>query len=60
MPLNSEVAMHDPQAIRAVLPQALADTNLSLPGKQAGKVRDWYTARRPAAPVGDHGPAVGL
>ena len=43
MPLNSEVVMHDPQAIRAALPQALADTNLPLDGKQAGKVRDWYT-----------------
>lgn len=43
MPLNSEVAMHDPGAIRALLPRALADTNLPLPGKQSGKVRDWYS-----------------
>jgi phosphoribosylaminoimidazole-succinocarboxamide synthase len=43
MPLNADLAMHDPQAIRAALPQALADTNLPLPGKQSGKVRDWYT-----------------
>jgi len=43
MPLNSDVAMHDTQAIRAALPGALADTNLPLPGKQSGKVRDWYT-----------------
>jgi len=43
MSANSEIAMHDPQAIRAALPQALADTNLPLPGKQSGKVRDWYT-----------------
>jgi phosphoribosylaminoimidazole-succinocarboxamide synthase len=28
--------------IRARLPQALAETHLPLPGRQAGKVRDWY------------------
>ena len=28
--------------IRAVLPDALNETNLPLPGKQSGKVRDWY------------------
>ncbi len=28
--------------IRAVLPIALDETNLPLPGKQSGKVRDWY------------------
>src|SRR5512141_2611611 len=28
--------------IRQLLPLALNDTNLPLPGKQAGKVRDWY------------------
>ena len=43
MPLNSDVAMHDAQSIRAALPSALAETNLPLPGKQSGKVRDWYT-----------------
>ena len=42
MPLNSDIAMHSPQAIRGALPLALADTNLPLPGKQSGKVRDWY------------------
>jgi phosphoribosylaminoimidazole-succinocarboxamide synthase len=31
------------EEIRAVLPLALADTALPLPGKQSGKVRDWYT-----------------
>ena len=28
--------------IRALLPHALNETNLPLPGKQSGKVRDWY------------------
>ncbi len=28
--------------IRAVLPQAFDDSRLPLPGKQSGKVRDWY------------------
>ncbi|MCC6187655.1 MAG: phosphoribosylaminoimidazolesuccinocarboxamide synthase [Anaerolineales bacterium] len=28
--------------IRGRLPQALAETQLPLPGRQAGKVRDWY------------------
>jgi phosphoribosylaminoimidazole-succinocarboxamide synthase len=43
MPLNFEIAMHDPQAIRDALPLALADTNLPLAAKESGKVRDWYT-----------------
>jgi phosphoribosylaminoimidazole-succinocarboxamide synthase len=29
--------------IRAQLPQALVETHLPLPGRQAGKVRDWYS-----------------
>src|SRR5512147_3147032 len=28
--------------IRELLPLALNETNLPLPGKQSGKVRDWY------------------
>lgn len=28
--------------IRAVLPDALGETHLPLPGRQSGKVRDWY------------------
>jgi phosphoribosylaminoimidazole-succinocarboxamide synthase len=48
MPLSSDIATHDPQAIRRALPQALAETHLPLPDRQQGKVRDWYTldARR--------------
>ncbi len=33
--------------IRELLPHALNETNLPLPGKQSGKVRDWY-------PLSDH------
>lgn len=43
MPLNFEVEMHSADAIRSVLPQALAETHLALAGKQSGKVRDWYS-----------------
>jgi len=43
MPLNFEVAAISPDAIRAALPQALAGTQLPLPGRESGKVRDWYT-----------------
>jgi phosphoribosylaminoimidazole-succinocarboxamide synthase len=43
MPLSFEIARHDPEAIRSVLPMALAKTNLPLVGRQSGKVRDWYT-----------------
>lgn len=43
MPQSFDVATHDPQALRRVLPQALAETHLPLPGRQQGKVRDWYT-----------------
>ncbi len=28
--------------LRSLLPQAFGESNLPLPGKQAGKVRDWY------------------
>jgi len=34
--------MLTPDQIRQFLPLALNDTNLPLPGKQSGKVRDWY------------------
>src|SRR5512140_1495589 len=34
--------MLDVDRIRELLPLALNETNLPLPGKQAGKVRDWY------------------
>ncbi len=34
--------MLTPDQIRAILPDALNETNLPLPGKQSGKVRDWY------------------
>lgn len=34
--------MLDADRIRDLLPLALDDTNLPLPGKQSGKVRDWY------------------
>lgn len=34
--------MLDADQIRELLPLALNDTNLPLPGKQSGKVRDWY------------------
>jgi phosphoribosylaminoimidazole-succinocarboxamide synthase len=30
------------EQIRAALPLALKETNLALPGKESGKVRDWY------------------
>jgi phosphoribosylaminoimidazole-succinocarboxamide synthase len=43
MPLNFEVTAIEPAAIRAALPQALAETHLPLAGREAGKVRDWYT-----------------
>src|SRR5258708_3472534 len=43
MPLSSDVATRDAQSIRAAQSSALADTHLPLPGKQSGKVRDWYT-----------------
>ena len=39
--------MLDADQIRELLPLALNDTNLPLPGKQSGKVRDWY-------PLSDH------
>lgn len=35
--------MLDADRIRDLLPLALDDTNLPLPGKQSGKVRDWYS-----------------
>ena len=35
--------MIDAEQIRALLPEALTDTDLPLAGKQSGKVRDWYT-----------------
>jgi phosphoribosylaminoimidazole-succinocarboxamide synthase len=34
--------MVSPDEIRAALPHALGETHLPLPGRQAGKVRDWY------------------
>jgi len=34
--------MLDADRIRELLPHALNETNLPLPGKQSGKVRDWY------------------
>ncbi|HZY40746.1 MAG TPA: phosphoribosylaminoimidazolesuccinocarboxamide synthase [Anaerolineae bacterium] len=34
--------MLDADRIRELLPHAFNDTNLPLPGKQSGKVRDWY------------------
>ena len=34
--------MLTPDQIRDLLPLALNETNLPLPGKQSGKVRDWY------------------
>src|SRR5688572_8276111 len=34
--------MIDSEKLLALIPQALGDTNLSLTGKQSGKVRDWY------------------
>lgn len=39
--------MLTPDRIRELLPLALNETNLPLPGKQSGKVRDWY-------PLGNH------
>jgi phosphoribosylaminoimidazole-succinocarboxamide synthase len=29
--------------LKKILPVALGDTNLGLPGKTSGKVRDWYS-----------------
>ncbi len=37
--------MLDADRIRELLPHALNETNLPLPGKQSGKVRDWYPLR---------------
>jgi phosphoribosylaminoimidazole-succinocarboxamide synthase len=34
------------ELIRQQLPSALGETHLPLPGKQAGKVRDWYELQR--------------
>jgi len=34
--------MIDPEHIRSLLPVALTQTDMPLPGKQSGKVRDWY------------------
>jgi phosphoribosylaminoimidazole-succinocarboxamide synthase len=39
--------MLDANQIRELLPHTLNETNLPLPGKQSGKVRDWY-------PLSDH------
>ena len=39
---NFESYMIDPEHIRALLPSALTRTDLPLPGKRSGKVRDWY------------------
>jgi len=36
------VAMINQKNLLELIPQALGDTNLPLPGKQSGKVRDWY------------------
>jgi len=36
MPVSSDL-------ISALIPQAFTESNLPLPGKQSGKVRDWYT-----------------
>jgi phosphoribosylaminoimidazole-succinocarboxamide synthase len=35
--------MLDADRIRSLLPNALNETNLPLPAKQSGKVRDWYS-----------------
>src|SRR3972149_3421320 len=42
MPLNSEVTIIPSEEILALLPQAFAASDLPLPGKQSGKVRDAY------------------
>lgn len=39
---ENERPMIDTKTLRELLPQALGETNLPLPGKGAGKVREWY------------------
>jgi len=48
--------MISPEAIAAALPLALRETHLDLPGRGAGKVREWYTlpgGRRRSLAAGD-------
>ena len=47
-------------SIREQLPLALGETNLPLPGKHSGKVRDWYDLRQRPPLARHHRSVVGV